>query len=115
MNRFVNRLYRLVQDLAGIEDPPQTRLSREEAIELARAAAERAGLDLDEPIVERAGVDLHAPINAEAVREGEARRVVWVVVSNADLLHGQIHVKIDDATGDVIEVWDTNRRPAEGR
>ena len=96
MNRFVNRLYRLVQDLAGIEDPPQTRLSREEAIELARAAAERAGIDLD-----------GAAIAAAPVREGKARQVVWdVAVSVAGGGYDAVYarVKIDDATGDVIEV-----------
>ena len=96
MNRFVNRLYRLVQDLAGIEDPPQTRLSREEAIELARVAAERAGIDLD-----------GAAIGAAPVREGKARQVVWdVVVSVAGACYDAVYarVKIDDATGDVIEV-----------
>ena len=98
MNRFVNRLYRLVQDLAGIEDPPQTRLSREEAIELARAAAERAGLDLNEPI------------GAGARREGKARRVVWGVISNADVIDGHVIVKIDDATGEVIEIGRIGRR-----
>ena len=96
MNRLVNRLYRLVQDLAGIEDPPQTRLSREEAIELARAAAERAGIDLG-----------GAAIGAAPVREGKARQVVWdVVVSVAGACYDAVYarVKIDDATGDVIEV-----------
>ena len=96
MNHFVNRLYRLVQDLAGIEDPPQTRLSREEAIELARAAAERAGIDLD-----------GAAIGAAPVREGKARQVVWDVVVSVDgACYDAVYarVKIDDATGDVIEV-----------
>lgn len=88
----MNRLYTVLRRLAGIEDPPPTRLTREEAIELARAAADRAGLGLDEPI------------GAGAMREGKARRIVWGIIDNADKLGGHVRVRIDDATGEIIEI-----------
>src|SRR5438093_521295 len=98
--RFYRVVRTLVRYLAGTEDPPQTRLSREEAVGLARAAAERAGLALDE--------SFGSSIYAEARREGKARRVVWVVMMSYTDLVGydapHVRVKIDDATGEVIEV-----------
>lgn len=94
----MNRLYSLLRRLAGIEDPPATRLTREEAIELARAAAtEGIGPGWDEPMGAEA-------IGAGAMREGNTRRIVWTVMTNASARGGHVRVKIDDATGEVVEL-----------
>lgn len=96
MTRVRRALRRLVKWLAGTEDPPPTRLSEDEAIGLAGAAAERAGLG--------GFNDLHEPIAASARREGDAGPIVWTVMTNADCRGGHVRVKIDDATGEAIEL-----------
>lgn len=93
----MKRLLSVLKRLAGIEDPPPTRLTREEAIELVgAAAAERIGPGWDEPMGAEA-------IGAGAMLEGETRRVVWTVMTNASARGGNVRVKIDDATGEIIE------------
>jgi hypothetical protein len=80
-----------------VEAPVVTYLSREEAIGLAHLATEHAGMHWDEPVAAGASHD-----------EGESA-VVWTVVTNALYRGTQIRVRIDDSTGNTIEVRKTLR------
>jgi hypothetical protein len=75
-----------------IETPVVTYLSREEAIGLAQLATETAGLRWDEPVAAGASRD-----EAESV-------VVWTVVTKALSRGTHVRVRIDDSTGNTIEV-----------
>ena len=80
-----------------IEAPVITYLSREEAIGLAQVATEDAGLRWDEPVA------------AGASREDTESNVVWTVVTNALNRGAQVRVRIDDTTGQTLEVRRTIR------
>ena len=80
-----------------VEAPVVTYLSREEAIGLAHVATEGAGLKWDEPVA------------AGAKREEIDSHVVWTVVTNALNRGTQIRVRIDDTTGETLEVRRTLR------
>jgi len=75
-----------------VEAPVVTYLSREEAIGLAHLATESAGLRWAEPIAAGARRD-----------EGDST-VVWTVVTNALDRGTKVHVRIDDTTGNTLEV-----------
>jgi hypothetical protein len=75
-----------------VETPVVTYLSREEAIGLAQLATETAGLRWDEPI------------SAGARRDETESVVVWTVVTNALRRGAHVRVRIDDITGNTIEV-----------
>jgi hypothetical protein len=75
-----------------LEPPVVTYLTREEAIGLAHLATEHAGLRWDEPI------------SAGASRDEAQSGVVWTVVTNALRRGTQVRVRIDDSTGDTIEI-----------
>jgi CubicO group peptidase (beta-lactamase class C family) len=75
-----------------LETPVATYLSREEAISLAHVATETAGLRWDEPIAAGASRD-----EADSV-------VVWTVVTKAMSRGTHVRVRIDDSTGNTIEV-----------
>jgi hypothetical protein len=75
-----------------VETPVVTYLSREEAISLAQLATETAGLRWDEPVAAGASRD-----EAESV-------VVWTVVTKALSRGTHVRVRIDDSTGNTIEV-----------
>ena len=80
------------KDVHRVEAPSMTYLSREEAIGLAHLATENAGLKWDEPIAAGASqMDTDAP-------------VVWTVVTNALNRGMRVRVRIDDATGNTLEV-----------
>jgi len=80
-----------------VEAPVVTYLSREEAIGLAHVATEGAGLRWDEPVA------------AGAAREDADAHVVWTVVTNALNRGTQVRVRIDDTTGQTLEVRRTIR------
>ncbi len=75
-----------------VETPVVTYLSREEAISLAQLATETAGLRWDEPVA------------AGFKREESESAVVWTVVTNAMRKGAHVRVRIDDSTGNTIEV-----------
>jgi len=76
----------------SVETPVATYLSREEAIGIAQLATETAGLRWDEPIA------------AGFKREDSEPGVVWTVVTNAMRRGAHVRVRIDDSTGNTIEV-----------
>jgi hypothetical protein len=80
-----------------VEAPVVTYLSREEAIGLAHVATEGAGLRWAEPVA------------AGASREEIDSQVVWTVVTNALNRGTQVRVRIDDTTGQTLEVRRTIR------
>jgi hypothetical protein len=80
-----------------VEAPVATYLSREEAIGLAHVATEGAGLRWAEPVA------------AGASREEIDSHVVWTVVTNALNRGTQVRVRIDDTTGQTLEVRRTIR------
>lgn len=80
-----------------IEAPVVTYLSREEAIGLAHLATESAGLRWAEPVA------------AGATREDTDSHVVWTVVTNALNRGTQVRVRIDDTTGNTLDVRRTIR------
>jgi hypothetical protein len=75
-----------------VETPVVTYLSREEAISLAQLATETAGLRWDEPVA------------AGFKREESEAAVVWTVVTNAMRKGAHVRVRIDDSTGNTLEV-----------
>jgi hypothetical protein len=75
-----------------METPVVTYLSREEAISLAQLAIETAGFRWDEPVA------------AGFKREESESAVVWTVVTNAMRKGAHVRVRIDDSTGNTIEV-----------
>jgi len=75
-----------------VEAPVVTYLSREEAIGLAHLATESAGLRWAEPIA------------AGARRDEVESTVVWTVVTNALNRGAQVRVRIDDTTGNTLDV-----------
>ncbi len=75
-----------------LEAPVATYLSREEAISLAQLATETAGLHWDEPVA------------AGFKRDEAESAVVWTVVTNAMRRGAHVRVRIDDSTGNTIEV-----------
>jgi len=80
------------QKIHQIEAPVVTYLSREEAIGLAHLATETAGMRWAEPIA------------AGARREEVDSTVVWTVVTNALHRGMQVRVRIDDSTGNTLDV-----------
>lgn len=80
-----------------VDAPVVTYLSREEAIGLAHLATECAGLRWDEPVA------------SGASREETESAVVWTVVTNALNRGTQVRVRIDDTTGNTLDVRKVSR------
>jgi hypothetical protein len=80
------------KNIHHVEAPTVTYLSREEAIGLAHLATENAGLRWDEPIA------------AGASQIDDGSPVVWTVTTNALNRGTRVRVRIDDATGNTLDV-----------
>jgi len=70
---------------------PKTRMSASEALAVARAYLESIGDELREPIYVSFSV------------EGRPKTVTWLVRDNAAQRGGNVYIRIDDATGSVLE------------
>ena len=77
------------------------RLTRTEAIEIARKAAETAGWTWEEPV--------HTHNERSFFPVG---RPTWLVISNAGSFGGNVFVRIDDKTGEVLSKSFTPRSKA---
>ena len=78
------------------KDPPKTRLSQEQVVEIAEAYLASKG---DIPLREPYGVGVII----------EKNQLTWHVCDLANMRGGNFHMHIADATGEVVKTWATPR------
>jgi hypothetical protein len=86
MKRLIQVINRLFAEKA-----PETRMSTGDVRTVARLYMEARGGRLEEPV--------YLSVSAE----GRSKRLVWLVRDNADNFGGNVYLRIDDATGEVLD------------